>query len=244
VGSVQVRASADTPADSSGEINIQIMVQDSGIGISLEKQSRLFEAFMQADSSTTRKYGGTGLGLNLSRSLAEAMGGTLSLVSSVEGKGSTFLVILKTRVVAKTQFKPVQFRSTEELTRPSTITVEDLSGMDILLVEDSIDNQILFERYLKRAGAKVDVASDGSEGFEKAQAKNYNAILMDVQMPVLDGYGATKKIRHHGIATPIIALTAHAMKDERENALRSGFNGYLIKPLDPRLLIEELLLHK
>jgi CheY-like chemotaxis protein len=240
-GEVEIVANAAKEIVNSEEIKIEISVRDSGIGIPTEKQNRLFEAFMQADSSTTRKFGGSGLGLNLSKNLAQAMGGDLFLLSSQVDIGSTFCVNLKVCAVAKTEFK----NNHEKILRPQDSMTSpnyenELYGMIILLVEDSEDNQFIFGRYLKKAGAKVEFASDGLEGVEKAQQNKYHAILMDVQMPKLDGYGATKKIRQDGIKTPIIALTAHAMKEERENALRSGFDGYLIKPLNPLLLIETL----
>lgn len=220
---------------------IEVSVRDSGIGIPVENQSKLFAPFVQADSSTTRKFGGTGLGLILSKHLAEALGGSVFLLSSLENMGSTFCFKFSVSVSEKTEFKSYFNTKLNDLNsfapaQPSN----ELNKMKVLLVEDSTDNQFLFVRYLTKAGALVDVASDGLEGVEKAQQANYDAILMDVQMPKLDGYGATKKLREIGIKTPIIALTAHALKEEKERALSSGFSGYLIKPLDPKLLIQSL----
>lgn len=238
---VEVKASAYRPSDDTKNVRIEISVRDSGIGIPLENQSRLFEAFTQADSSTTRKYGGTGLGLNLSKHLAEALGGNIYLLSSRENAGSVFCFNFSALIVERTVFN-ISHRPQAEST-PAQAAVQynnELQGMTILLVEDSEDNQFLFQRYLLRAGAAVEIASDGIQGVEKAKSKNYHVILMDVQMPNLDGYGATKQIRELGIVTPIVALTAHALKEDRENALNNGFNGYLIKPLNPHLLLETL----
>jgi signal transduction histidine kinase/CheY-like chemotaxis protein len=244
-GDVEIKALAIRNPTNPKEVKIEISVRDSGIGIPLENQDRLFEAFTQADSSTTRKYGGTGLGLNLSKHLAEALGGNLFLLSSRENIGSTFCFNFPVLIVQKTEFKlnhspKNEFIDLIEIPQQN----DELQGMPILLVEDSEDNRFLFQHYLSRAGASIDIAHDGLQGVQKAKMNSYKAILMDIQMPHLDGYGATKQIRELGIRTPVIALTAHALKDERENALNSGFNGYLIKPLNPRLLIETLALYK
>jgi CheY-like chemotaxis protein len=240
-GEVVLTASATRIAEPTDSVTIEFTVRDTGIGITPAGQAKLFQAFSQADSSTTRKYGGTGLGLNLSKQLAEAMGGDLFLLSSEENVGSEFRCHLNVGTVEATIFSEldagVRPRSASAKKAAADTT---LSGMRILLVEDSLDNQFLFERYLKKAGATVELASDGILGVEKVRAGTYDAILMDIQMPNLDGYGATKLIRTLGYEIPIIALTAHALKEEREKALTLGFNGYLIKPLNPKLLIETL----
>jgi signal transduction histidine kinase/ActR/RegA family two-component response regulator len=241
-GTIEVRARHLPEESSANEAMIEIIVTDSGIGIRKENQAHLFEPFMQADSSTTRKFGGTGLGLHLSKHLAEVLGGGLSLQSSDEGVGSTFRFYFRVCICAKTQFRSafvVNHRDLKSNTVPKFSN--ELDGMRILLVEDSSDNQFLFVRYLKKAGAHIELASDGLEGVEKAQQLKFDAILMDIQMPNLDGYGATKRLKEIGITTPIIALTAHAMKEERDRALMSGFSDYLIKPLDSQLLIETLV---
>lgn len=241
-GEIQVSAVAREREVGSDQVIVEVSVQDSGIGIPVEKQARLFEAFMQGDSSTTRKFGGTGLGLNLSRQLAEALGGNLFLLSSNENAGSTFCFTFQVGVSPTTKFVSdfkVGAKEVDLLSIPKKIAGE-LENMKVLLVEDSTDNQFLFVHYLTRAGALVEVANDGLEAIKKADASIFDAILMDIQMPNLDGYGATKILRDLGMKTPIIALTAHALKDEREKALRSGFSGYLVKPLDQQLLIDTL----
>lgn len=240
-GTVEVVVVARNRDPSSETVMIEVSVKDSGIGIPPEGQAHLFEAFMQADSSMTRRFGGTGLGLTLSRGLAEALGGRLFLHSSEQNVGSTFCFYFRINVAANTKFQLNRSATQREIGSLHTFPSEGaLLGMSVLLVEDSTDNQLLFIHYLKKSGAVVEVASDGREGVKKAQGKVYDAILMDVQMPVLDGYEATKQLRDFGVETPIIALTAHALKEDRDRALSSGFSGYLIKPLDPRLLIDTL----
>ena len=240
-GEVELAAAVERIAQDPDHLDITFTVRDTGIGISQRQQENLFEAFSQADSSTTRKYGGTGLGLHLSKQLALAMGGSLSLLSSRENVGSTFACHVKVETTPNTVFVAEPKRISQRDAKPLRNFENALKGMSVLLVEDSQDNQFLFSRYLTKAGALVDVASNGEEGFDKARVPKYDAILMDVQMPKLDGYGATSKIRSVGIQTPIIALTAHALKEDREKALSSGFSGYLIKPLNPDLLIDTLV---
>jgi signal transduction histidine kinase len=241
-GSVEVSARHLTEESSANNVAIEVIVSDSGIGIRAENQKHLFEPFMQADSSTTRRFGGTGLGLTLSKHLAEVLGGGLSLQSSEEGVGSSFRFHFRVSTCAKTRFRSSFVVNHKDLKSNSAPKFSnELDGMRILLVEDSPDNRFLFVRYLKKAGAHVELASDGLEGVEKAKMLKFDAILMDIQMPNLDGYGATRRLKEIGITTPIIALTAHAMKEERDRALMSGFSNYLIKPLDPHLLIETLL---
>ena len=244
-GKVEVLASAKKSESEPNSVTIDIAVKDSGIGIPLENQTRLFEAFSQADSSTTRKYGGTGLGLNLSKHLAEAMRGRLFLHSSREGIGSTFCFSIILSIVPETKFEFLSNSASNSIQITASPSLRDeLSGMRILLIEDSDDNQYLFQLYLKRSGAIVEAATDGLQGAELAKNQIYHAILMDIQMPNLDGYGATKKIRELGIQTPIIALTAHALKEEQEKALSNGFSGYLVKPIDPVMLVKTLAAYR
>jgi PAS domain S-box-containing protein len=213
---------------------LEFAIEDTGIGISKDQQPNLFQAFMQADSSTTRKYGGTGLGLMLSRQLARALGGDLILERSTPGVGSKFTFSVNAGPIEKAkvksaEVKPVDNSSSQEM---------PLRGVNVLLVEDSPDNQMLVTRFLNSAGAKVDVADNGEAGVNKAQAKNYDIVFMDIQMPVLDGHEATKQLRKNGFNRPIIALTAHAFSEEKERALQSGFTDYLTKPINRRLLLE------
>ena len=225
-----------------GELNqpssfVQFLIKDTGIGITSENQSRLFQPFMQADSSTTRKFGGTGLGLSLSKKLAQALGGDLKLIESTPGQGSTFEVKIKTQNnLVNNDSSAAQILPDDE-----SEPVHTLNGMNVLLVEDSEDNQLLFSTYLIQAGAEVDIGADGHIGLSLARQKNYDVILMDVQMPNLDGFAATAILRAEGFSLPIIALTSHALKEDRDRALACGFSHYLTKPLDSNLLVETLV---
>ncbi len=221
---------------------LEFEVQDTGRGISEEQRKILFQPFTQADASTTRKYGGTGLGLTLTRSLAEALGGTFDLKHSELGNGSTFVVQLKLKTQAGTalysgfaepmaEIKPLDKRG-------------QLASLQVLLVEDSPDNQALISIYLNRAGASVDIASDGEEGCKMATSKDYDIVLMDVQMPVMDGITAVKHLRQQDYKKPIIALTAHAMKEERDRCLQAGFTEFLTKPVVREDLVNLLQSYK
>lgn len=220
---------------------LKFTVKDTGVGISKDQESKLFQPFTQANASTTRKFGGTGLGLALSRRLAQALGGGLTLLESQEGVGSTFVIEIKSILVPEAQFV-----AKEKLTILSAQSIDkslirhSLLGLKVLLVEDSADNQMLIRMYLSHAGASTTFAFDGAEGVEMALMGDYDVILMDIQMPVLDGHEATQKLRSLSYNKPIVALTAHAMKEEREKCLESGFTDFLTKPIQKDLLFEVL----
>jgi signal transduction histidine kinase/ActR/RegA family two-component response regulator len=239
VGGVTISAQLRERGDETKPAFMDFFVTDTGIGMSPDQQSRLFQAFMQADNSTTRKFGGTGLGLNLSKKLAQSLGGDLLLERSDSEIGSTFKFSFNAGLVSSLELNQhIQIR---ELTKLRTRGISDeLKGLKVLLVEDSVDNQNLFSRYLSRAGAEVDIACDGVEGLGLARDQIYDVILMDVQMPNLDGYGATSILRSEGCMTPIIALTAHALHEDREIALTKGFSRYLTKPLNADLLVQTI----
>jgi len=214
-------------------------VKDNGPGLSDEQAKTLFQPFTQADSSTTRKFGGTGLGLALSRSLARALGGDLFLLESHPGHGSTFRIKVGMGTEPIREFI-TSFTAQEDSKVQSKPFVSEkplLKGMRVLLVEDSPDNQFLVSKFLKIAGAEVEIASNGREGVEKAVKGDHAVVLMDIQMPVLDGYGATTQLRSQGYQKPIIALTAHAMKEERQRCLAAGCNDHLTKPINRAKLI-------
>lgn len=206
------------------QTKLKIEVSDSGIGIAEHMQKDLFKAFSQVDSSPTRAFGGTGLGLMLSRQLARALGGDLNIGQSALGEGSTFCIEVETGLA----------------TFPRLRDSQDIAGMKVLLVEDSIDNQVLISRMLKMGGATVTLANDGIEGIRKALNSDFNAILMDVQMPRLGGHDATRELRRRGFEKPIIAITAHAMEEDRSRCLEVGFDEYLTKPVDRAVLFEAL----
>jgi signal transduction histidine kinase/ActR/RegA family two-component response regulator len=225
-----------------GKHLLNFKVKDSGMGISKEQRKKLFTLFTQADSSTTRKFGGTGLGLALSRRLAKAMGGDIDLVESTPGKGSIFEILIETGSVQSSQMitdliERLQMRKKPE---ESKITEGNLNGAKILLVDDVLDNQILMGRFLKIAGAEVDYASNGREGIERAFSKPYDLILMDIQMPEIDGYEASTELRRRGFDKPILALTAHALKEEKEKTIKAGCNDHLTKPVQRDVFIERV----
>jgi two-component system, sensor histidine kinase len=211
-------------------------VSDTGIGLNDDQQKKLFTIFSQADQSTTRKYGGTGLGLVLSKRLAQILGGDVILEKTAIGKGSAFLATVKEA--------SAELEKTPTTEKKSTVsTVESLRGKHILVVDDSEENQILIRFYLTKAGLEVQSAANGAMGVEKAMKNNFDLILMDIQMPIMDGYTATKTLRAAGYKKPIIALTANAMKEDRQRSLESGCHDYLTKPINSTRLLEALAKH-
>lgn len=210
---------------------LEVRVTDTGIGLSSEQQSKIFVPFIQADSSITRKYGGSGLGLALSRELARRMGGDIRIERSEMGKGSVFVLTLAVEADA-TEASVMTSRPGEGQPFIS------LEGLRILVVDDAPDNQVLVGHYLEKAKANYSVASDGAEAIEKAMAGEFDIILMDLQMPRMDGYQALDLLREKGVRLPIVALTAHALKEERDRCLARGFDAYVTKPIDRHILIQ------
>jgi signal transduction histidine kinase/ActR/RegA family two-component response regulator len=208
-------------------------IMDTGIGLTEQQCKRLFCAFSQADTSTTRRFGGTGLGLAISKHLSHLLGGDISVESAL-GKGSTFMATIDTGSldgVSMTDDPQMQQVATAE---PATV-VESLSAR-ILLAEDGPDNQRLIGFVLRKIGAEVEVADNGRIAVEKAMAamqfgQPFDVILMDMQMPELDGYGACGELRRRGYTGPIIALTAHAMVGDREKCIAAGCDDYATKPI-------------
>jgi len=221
-----------------GTQQLVIDVTDTGPGIAPENVQNLFEPFVQVDSSLTREHGGTGLGLALSRRLAQALGGDVILRESVAGKGSTFTIAVDAGQPPKRSvlFQKSQAQVFGSDKDQSISSQQDLKRARILLVEDLPDNRMLISSILKKLGALVDCAENGREGLEKAMQGNYDIILMDLQMPVMDGYEATLELRKRGYGKPIVAVTAHAMQDDRKKVMQSGFTAYLTKPIDQETL--------
>ena len=210
---------------------IKFQVIDTGIGMNEEELGRLFKPFSQADSSTTRRFGGTGLGLCISRQLSQKLGGDVT-VTSEKGVGTTFEFTISVGDIdhldMAEKYEDMQVEAIEENVR---IEPNSVSG-HVLVVEDSPDNQDLITKYLIRAGATVEVVDNGLMAVQRAMTASYDLILMDVQMPVMDGLTATKKLRAEGYTQPIVNITANAMKEDRDKCLAAGADGYLTKPVD------------
>ncbi len=219
---------------------LEWLIDDTGIGIRPEERERLFKAFAQAQPSIARMYGGTGLGLHLSRKLAQALGGELVLTKSECGKGSQFCFSIPVEVTTGDRFKDLsggihQTSSQRRLTKD-----RKLQGRKILVVDDSPDLKKLIHHFLTASGAEVDLASNGLEGIRAALTNHYHAVVMDIEMPVCNGYEAIRRLRAEDYLGPVIALTAHAMRGEKEHSLNAGFNDYLVKPIDRDALIHSL----
>jgi hypothetical protein len=208
---------------------IYFQIADTGAGISPENQEKLFNSYFRGDENLS-SIEGTGLGLVLSKRLAQALGGDVVLRSSVPGQGSVFVATIKNETIEES--KKINEAVPMQTAQASNI----LNGKKVLVVEDVIDNQMLTKLYLARKGMKVQFANNGAEGVQKALAEEFDLILMDMQMPVMDGYTATRTLRDQGYQRPIIALTAHAMKEDRERCLQAGCDDYLTKPLDSNAL--------
>lgn len=215
-----------------------IDIRDTGIGIPRDKQARIFNPFFQADTSTTRKYGGTGLGLVISKNLVEIMGGFLEL-KSLKGRGTTFRITLPHR--------PDLAPLVEQKNNSAAMSLQWPAGRryKLLLVDDSEDNRTLLIHYLKDQPFDCDEAVNGQEAFEKAQRTHYDLIFMDIQMPVMSGYKSTELIRHDEQYTNkpkscIVALTATAVVEDLQKAVDSGCNCYLVKPVKKSDILETL----
>lgn len=215
---------------------LQFDVIDTGIGMTPEQLGKIFSQFGQADSSTTRLYGGTGLGLTITKRIAELLGGEVSVKSEAE-KGSQFTLNISTGTIQDVpMISTIGGQETYQKKQVTSDNLPEIKG-DVLVVEDGPYNQRLVSFILKKAGANVFLAENGEEGFEAAMEawkdrNPYGVILMDMQMPVMDGYTATKLLREAGYPFPIIALTAHAMIQDIEKCLDAGCDHYLSKPID------------
>jgi signal transduction histidine kinase/AmiR/NasT family two-component response regulator len=229
---------------------LEIAVQDTGIGISGEQMPRLFQSFSQADSSTSRRYGGTGLGLLISKRLAMSLGGDIVADSQV-GRGSTFLLSVATGPLEGIPRIDAPAMTVAEVpAKPQLANPEALLGCRILLAEDCADNRRMIAHILSKAGAEVSCVENGREAIERltdgslagqlVQPPPCDVVLMDMQMPEIDGYRAARLLREKGCTLPIVALTAHAMTGEREKCLAAGCSDYATKPIQRAKLIEQL----
>ncbi len=229
----KVELLAEKTGEKEDRAEITISVRDTGIGIPADRIDAIFESFGQVDGSTTRRYGGTGLGLCISRRLVEMMGGRMSVVSEV-GRGSVFRFSIPFRVQCET---PVPVSPSVFPQEFSQVVPGDVR---ILFAEDNVVNQKVLQSILKKGGYRADLAENGREAVEALRLLSYDIVLMDVQMPEMDGFEATAVIRRteegNGRHTPIVAMTAHAMKGDRESCLQAGMDDYLSKPVQPEKL--------
>ncbi len=223
-----------------GKHVLKIKVSDSGIGISKEKQDTIFESFKQADESISRKYGGTGLGLAICKQLAEIQGGSISLKSAIK-KGAEFTVIIPYQQGTEEDIQGIGETTNDK----ASLAQHDFDGLKVLMAEDNEINTLYAQTILKKFNCDVDVAENGKIALQKLSETDYQIVLMDLQMPEMDGYQATQKIRNEfpypKKSIPIIAITANALKGEREKCLEAGMNDYISKPFEPVLLKNILL---
>ncbi|OPX55557.1 Signal transduction histidine kinase [Oceanospirillum multiglobuliferum] len=236
---------------------LHFRVVDTGIGLTVEQQDKLFERFTQADGSVTRKFGGTGLGLAICKQLVEMMGGHIT-VESIPEMGSSFIITLPLNMLENTcdKCKPVEPSQSQALVQhfpdsnaaPSFEQVNSWQGRTVLIVEDNLTNQLVAQGVMNKYGFDVDIANNGEEAVEMITENHYDLVLMDCQMPVMDGYEATRRIRANEItrgvlpeqALLIIAMTAHALQGDREACLTAGMNDYISKPIERSILVQTL----
>ncbi len=212
---------------------IRFTITDTGIGIPEDRQEQIFNRFVQASESTRSKYGGTGLGLSITRALVKLLGGELKLESTV-GKGTTFTL--------EFDFVVLQELANSDFPDLATTLPARLASLNILAAEDNVLNQKLLKSIFDRAGARITIVNNGLEAIEKLEMEPYDIVIMDVQMPVMDGYTAIQEIRNRlNLAIPIITLTAHAMVGEKEEGVRIGANSYISKPFKEADLFREVL---
>lgn len=238
-GGVRIHVSAEQQPE--GDSLLRAAIHDSGPGLTPEQEQRLFAAFSQADPTVTRKHGGSGLGLIICRRLSQLMGGSVELTTTQPGRGSIFTVTVRIGQVPCAGETRVLTRHVSPSTAALTSKVAPLNGR-ILLAEDGPDNQRLISIILKRAGAQVDIAENGEVAWRMLEEANaigtpYDMLLTDIQMPVMDGYTLAGKVRERGWQLPVVALTAHAMPEERQRCLEAGCKDFTTKPIDKRSLL-------
>ncbi|MFC1782771.1 response regulator [Planctomycetota bacterium] len=224
--------------DLEGAPFVRFDVEDTGIGIPVDKQETIFKSFSQADGSTTRKFGGTGLGLTITKHLAQILGGSVAVQSEL-GRGSVFSLLIPARVDVESQPVLGEERMKEYSQKLPQTTKKQYSG-NVLVAEDNPVNQKLIEVLLKKLGLQVTLADDGQKALAQITKQPFDLVFMDMQMPVMNGYQATGIIRRKGLSLPIVALTANTMKEDEEKCLEAGCDDYLAKPVDRKKLLEIL----
>jgi CheY-like chemotaxis protein len=215
------------------EVEIQLSVKDTGIGIPKDKLTNIFEAFTQADNDTARIYGGTGLGLAIVKQLVELQNGSVD-VSSTEGKGSCFKVRIKYKRASETILSSTYIHTEEK----------EIGNLNVLLVEDNMINQLLAQKVLSDWGWNVDTVENGIGAIEKIKRTDFDVVLMDIQMPEMDGYETTEHIRRLPVPkgnVPILAMTAHVMPNEEQRCYAIGMNGYISKPFNTQTLYAKIV---
>ncbi len=234
---------------SSCSSHVFIEITDTGIGLTSEQRANLFKPFSQGDGSVTRKFGGTGLGLHLSKKVAQSIGGDVELKSSEIGVGSTFIFTIDAGNIQERAPVMTQLMSRASVPRAAARPRSEARflGKKILLAEDSVDSKELIDIYFRSTGAQLIFAENGEEAVALALRENPDLILMDVQMPEMDGLEATRQLRSRGFDRPIVALTAHALQDEVDRSFEAGCNFHLTKPVMKDILLSlvaDLLSHK
>ncbi len=221
-----------------GAFKVRVDVRDTGVGIPADKLEEIFNPFAQADASVTRRFGGTGLGLAISRHIAEALGGSIEVASTVN-QGSTFAVTIDPGEVYEEFLLPEPPAIESQVMGPEAESISLEPGR-VLVVEDGDTNRKLIRIMLQRQGLEIMEATNGIDGVRMALSGDFDIVLMDMQMPLLDGYSAAAEIRAKGSRVPIVALTAHAMSGDEEKCLAAGCSGYLTKPIDESRLMRKL----
>lgn len=229
-GKVEITIACDREKE-----QLHFSIKDTGIGLTEEQISRLFQTFSQANPSTTRIYGGTGLGLSISKQLVERLGGNIA-VESISTKGSTFSFFIQTGVLADTDWISSVPKTRVESNSSETV-VRELSGK-IFIADDAEDNKKLIKFILRKTGLDITLVDNGGIALSKALSEHFDVILLDMQMPIMDGYTAAREMRKQGITVPIVAFTANAMKQDIINCIEAGCTTHLPKPFKKEDLFE------